>query len=138
MTKVAQFYQTDKIFNADPVPGAREGVQALRDMGYRLIIVTARMEDHEDESWKWVERHFAGLCCFPLVDRTERWIPPTDEGLFDSMICTGQFKDAHKTGHEITTKLSKSQVITDRTLRLLMLLSTAVINRSAQISVQNF
>ena len=29
------------------------------------------------------------------------------------MICTGQFKDAHKTGHEIVTKLNKSQVIMD-------------------------
>jgi hypothetical protein len=28
------------------------------------------------------------------------------------MICTGQFKDAHKTGHEIVTKLNKSQVRT--------------------------
>jgi phosphoglycolate phosphatase-like HAD superfamily hydrolase len=67
MQKVDQFYQTDKIFKSKPVPGAREGVQALRDMGYRLIIVTARMEDHEDESWKWVEQHFPGLCSFPFT-----------------------------------------------------------------------
>ena len=33
------------------------------------------------------------------------------------MICTGQFVDAHKTGHEIVTKLNKSQVpITDSAL----------------------
>lgn len=31
-------------------------------------------------------------------------------GLFDSVICTGQFKDATKDGHEIVTKLSKAQV----------------------------
>ena len=31
-------------------------------------------------------------------------------GLFDGIICTGQFKDAHKTGHEVTTKLSKAKV----------------------------
>ena len=64
MKKVNKFYQTDKIFNSKPVPGARQGIQALRDMGYRLIIVTARKEDYEEESWKWVEQHFAGLCRF--------------------------------------------------------------------------
>jgi phosphoglycolate phosphatase-like HAD superfamily hydrolase len=62
MAKVDQFYGTDRIFNTKPVPGAREGVQALRDLGYRLIIVTARKEDFEDQSWKWVEQHFPGLC----------------------------------------------------------------------------
>jgi hypothetical protein len=68
MKKVDQFYQTDKIFKSKPVPGAREGIQALRDMGYRLIIVTARKEDYEDDSWKWVEQHFTGLCNVPLTD----------------------------------------------------------------------
>jgi hypothetical protein len=33
-------------------------------------------------------------------------------GIFDSIICTGQFKDAHKTGHEVVTRLSKAQVRT--------------------------
>jgi hypothetical protein len=32
-------------------------------------------------------------------------------GIFDSVVCTGQFKDAHKNaGHEVVTKLSKAQV----------------------------
>ncbi|KAF9015478.1 hypothetical protein BDQ17DRAFT_1341135 [Cyathus striatus] len=91
--KVKQFYATDVIYQSDSVPGAYEGVQRLRDMGYKLIIVTARAEDHADESWKWVDRHFPGI--------------------FDSIICTGQFKDAHKTGHEVVTKLSKAQVCVD-------------------------
>lgn len=68
MKKVDEFYQTDRLFTTSPVPGAREGIQALRDMGYRLIIVTARKEDYEDESWKWVEQHFPGLCSFPCTN----------------------------------------------------------------------
>ncbi|KAG6814040.1 hypothetical protein H0H92_003890 [Tricholoma furcatifolium] len=91
--KVKDFYATDLIYRTKVVPGAREGVQALRDMGFRLIIVTARTEDNADESWEWVSKHFPGL--------------------FESIICTGQFKDAHKTGHEIVTKLSKAQVCAD-------------------------
>lgn len=42
------------------------------------------------------------------------------EGLFDSVICTGQFKDAHKTGHEVVTKLSKAQVCADLGAKLLI------------------
>ncbi|KAF9455020.1 hypothetical protein P691DRAFT_654605 [Macrolepiota fuliginosa MF-IS2] len=98
--KVIDFYKTDKIYTAGPVPGAREGIQTLKDMGFRLIIVTARQEDKADESWKWVTKHFPGL--------------------FDSIICTGQFKDAHKTGHEVVTKLSKSQVCEDIGAKLLI------------------
>ncbi|KAF8058263.1 hypothetical protein FPV67DRAFT_1524691 [Lyophyllum atratum] len=98
--KVKDFYSTDLIFNTKVVPGAREGVQSLRDMGFRLIIVTARTEDNADGSWEWVNKHFPGL--------------------FDSVICTGQFKDAHKTGHEVVTKLSKAQVCTDLGAKVLI------------------
>ncbi|KIK07409.1 hypothetical protein K443DRAFT_129090 [Laccaria amethystina LaAM-08-1] len=98
--KVKEFYMTDRIYQAKPVPGAKEGVQTLRELGYRLIIVTARAEDHADESWKWVDQHFPGI--------------------FDSIICTGQFKDAHKTGHEVVTRLSKAQVCEDLKAKVLI------------------
>ncbi|KAJ8457468.1 hypothetical protein ONZ45_g18301 [Pleurotus djamor] len=98
--KVKQFYTTDRIHQAQPVPGAREGIQTLRDMGYRLIIVTARTSDVAEPSWKWVDQHFPGL--------------------FDSLICTNQFKDENKVGHEVVTKLSKGQVCNDLGARLLI------------------
>ncbi|KAJ8703052.1 hypothetical protein PTI98_001708 [Pleurotus ostreatus] len=91
--KVKRFYATDRIYQAAPVPGAREGVQSLRDMGFRLVIVTARTQDVAEPSWKWVDKHFPGI--------------------FDTLICTNQFKDADKVGHEIVTKLSKGQVCND-------------------------
>jgi phosphoglycolate phosphatase-like HAD superfamily hydrolase len=56
-----EFYRTDRIYNTKPVPGAREGTESLRQMGFRLIIVTARSEDNADESWEWVERYFPGI-----------------------------------------------------------------------------
>ncbi|KAL0576799.1 hypothetical protein V5O48_005169 [Marasmius crinis-equi] len=99
-TKVQDFYSTRKIFEALPVAGAREGVQALHDMGFRLIIVTARSPDVHSDSWHWVDK----------------WFP----GLFDSVICTGQFKDAQKNSHEVTTKLSKAQVCADLNAQLLI------------------
>ncbi|KAF5377614.1 hypothetical protein D9615_005101 [Tricholomella constricta] len=98
--KVKDFYRTDLLYDAKVVPGAREGVLSLRNMGFRLIIVTARTEDNADESWEWVNKHFPGI--------------------FDSIICTGQFKDAHKTGHEVVTKLNKAQVCADLGVKLLV------------------
>ncbi|KAJ7693618.1 hypothetical protein B0H17DRAFT_1009900 [Mycena rosella] len=99
--KVKDFYSTDAIFQALPVPGAREGVQALRDMGYTLVIVTARMPDVADASWEWVEKYFPGA--------------------FAHLVFTGQFKDAHKLHHnEVLTNLTKSQVCADLKAQVLI------------------
>lgn len=102
-----EFYRTDRIYNTKPVPGAREGVETLKQMGFRLIIVTARSEDTADESWKWLERHFPGVlqCPVPLLRNSPLFV-----GTFETIICTGQFKDAHKKGHEVVTKLGKADV----------------------------
>ncbi|KAF8634445.1 hypothetical protein AX15_000894 [Amanita polypyramis BW_CC] len=91
MEKVAKFNSTDRMYDAQPVPGAREGLQALNDMGYRIIVVTARTKNEAGRSWKWVEKHFPGMV--------------------EKIICTGQFEDAHKKGHEVVTRLGKAQVI---------------------------
>ncbi|KAJ3919018.1 hypothetical protein F5877DRAFT_66896 [Lentinula edodes] len=100
--RVRDFYASMQLYNAAPVTGAREGVKALHDMGFKLIVVTARSSDVKEESWDWINQWFPG------------------EGLFDSVICTGQFKDATKDGHEIVTKLSKAQVCADLKARLLI------------------
>lgn len=71
--KVGDFYKTDRIYHTTLVPGAREGIQALKDMGFRLIIVTARPED-ADRSWKWVSKHFPGLCSPSHREWKPEWI----------------------------------------------------------------
>ncbi|THU91637.1 hypothetical protein K435DRAFT_227123 [Dendrothele bispora CBS 962.96] len=98
--KVRSFYDAKQIFDVMPVPGAREGVQTLKDMGFRLIIVTARSTEVKEDSWSWIQK----------------WFPD----VFDTVICTGQFKDANKAGHEVTTKLSKAQVCANLKARLLI------------------
>ncbi|KAJ7071451.1 hypothetical protein C8F01DRAFT_1110575 [Mycena amicta] len=98
--KVKQFYNTDAIFQARPVPGAREGVQALKDMGYKLVIVTARDAAIADASEQWVEKYFPGL--------------------FANLIFTGQFKDAHLHHGEVLTNLTKSQVCADVKAQILI------------------
>ncbi|KAJ7042672.1 hypothetical protein C8F04DRAFT_1076720 [Mycena alexandri] len=97
--KFKDFYDTDTIFRAIPIPGAREGVQSLKDMGYKLVIVTARTADLADASWEWVEKYFPGV--------------------FTNLIFTGQF--AHKLHHnEVLTNLTKSQVCADLKAQLLI------------------
>ncbi|KAI9639630.1 HAD-like domain-containing protein [Dioszegia hungarica] len=44
-----------------PVPGAREGLQKLKDMGYRLIIITARGESSREVSEDWIAEHMPDL-----------------------------------------------------------------------------
>ncbi|KAJ7456574.1 hypothetical protein FB451DRAFT_1407269 [Mycena latifolia] len=96
--KVKEFYSTDAIFQAIPVPDAREGVQALRDMGYSLVIVTARTPDVADASWEWVEKYFPGPSA-----------------------CAKMYQDAHKLHHnEVLTNLTKSQVCADLKAQVLI------------------
>lgn len=87
-----------------PVPGAKDGVEALRQLGYRLVIVTARNKNVEHVSWQWVKRHFGDA--------------------FEYIICTGQFgvyKDFHANKeHEIATKSSKAEVCIDIGAKLLI------------------
>lgn len=105
--KLEDFYKTDRLYKASPVPGALKGLQTLRDMSFRLIIVTARQEDKADESWKWVTKHFPGIDNHRSYDKVTELTSPT--GIFENIICTGQFKDTHKSGHEVVTKLNKPQ-----------------------------
>ncbi|KIK99784.1 hypothetical protein PAXRUDRAFT_822400 [Paxillus rubicundulus Ve08.2h10] len=93
--KVRDFYKTDWISNALPVDGAQRGVQALRKLGYRLFIVTARSQHVHDASSEWVQRYF--------------------DGCFEKIICTGQFAaqqlpDGAAEEHVVLKKLSKAEV----------------------------
>lgn len=65
LEKVKEFYDTDQLGSARPVPGATEGLRALEDLGYDPVIVTARVLDQEHASTaRWLETHFKGqrLC----------------------------------------------------------------------------
>lgn len=62
---------TDWVSSIRPIEGAQEGIAALRRLGYRLVIITARNEHVRDASWEWTQRHFPGC--------------------FEEIICTGQF-----------------------------------------------
>ncbi|KAG6335623.1 hypothetical protein ID866_3459 [Astraeus odoratus] len=111
--KVRKFYETNWVEYVGPVPGAKEGVAALRRLGYRLVIVTARNKSVESASWSWVKQHFGDA--------------------FDCIICTGQFASAQKAvadgvykasaadvNPEVAIKSSKARVCIDIGARLLV------------------
>lgn len=92
------FYATDWVSSIQPIEGAQEGTTALRRLGYRLVIITARNDHVRDVSWEWAERHFPGC--------------------FQEIICTGQFAVQQRPdgvpgadlGNVIPKKLTKAEI----------------------------
>ena len=82
MDKVNEFYDTDQLKHADPVSGSLNALNHLREMGYRLIIVTARTVSYElNNTVTWLDKHFNGN---PIWDslgqrayRTKEYSPPS-------------------------------------------------------------
>jgi len=61
MDKVNEFYDTDQLKHADPVPGSLDALNHLHEMGYGLIIVTARTVVYElNSTVTWLDKHFNG------------------------------------------------------------------------------
>ena len=90
MRKVEEFWKTDYLDRTPPVEGAYEGLVALKNMGFRLVLVTARQQRELERSLQWLEKHFPGL--------------------IDWMICTGQSQETLADEKELLTKLSKADV----------------------------
>ncbi len=61
MVKVKDFY-TNNLMKPIPVPGAVEGVKALKELGYKLFIVTARHTTEVERTQRWLDQYFPGLC----------------------------------------------------------------------------
>ena len=109
--KVTEYYATDRLDGALPIPDALDGVKRLKGMGFKLVVVTARPHDVRERSLLWVDRHFPGMHDHSSQKQvTTMRCPP---GLFESVICTGQSQEgifAH--GHELVTKTTKADVRT--------------------------
>ncbi|KAI0706061.1 hypothetical protein BC835DRAFT_1311935 [Cytidiella melzeri] len=88
--KVEEYYATDSLEKALPIPGALEGLAKLKELGYRLVIVTARQRRELHRSARWVETHYPNI--------------------FDDMICTGQSQETLGDANQFVTKLSKADI----------------------------
>jgi hypothetical protein len=88
--KVEEFYATDYLDKALPIPGALEALTKLKELGYRAVIVTARQRRELHRSVRWIEEHYPGI--------------------FDDIICTGQSQETLADPNQYLTKLSKADV----------------------------
>jgi len=79
-------------------------------MGFRLVVVTARAQEFANESWSWVDKHFPGVFSLWGGNVVRNKFNAEAQGLFDSLVCTGQFKDYDKDGCGVATKLRKAEV----------------------------
>lgn len=66
--KVKRLYASGRVYQTTPVPGALEGAQKLREMGYTLVIVTAREKEEMEHTERWLERHFSGDCLCAIMN----------------------------------------------------------------------
>lgn len=53
-----EYFKTDYFRNIPVVPGAREGIAALKAKGFRLVIVTSRQLVIEKATREWLDRNF--------------------------------------------------------------------------------
>ncbi|KAH7340400.1 hypothetical protein B0J17DRAFT_715621 [Rhizoctonia solani] len=61
LNKVREFSKSEHFLSTPPVQGALEGVKALKDLGYRLEIVTARASKHQHGTEMWLNKYIPGV-----------------------------------------------------------------------------
>ncbi|WWC70412.1 uncharacterized protein I206_104363 [Kwoniella pini CBS 10737] len=88
---VAKLYQAGLYMKAPPVPGAKENLHRLKDLGYNLIIITARSENQR-----------AG---------TEDWIAKYLPDIFDEIHFTGAFQHLEPTKEEKEGHVARKAVV---------------------------
>ena len=59
--KVREFLISSAVTSIPPIEGAQRGCKRLKEAGYKLVVITARMHDIAHESVEWLETHFAGI-----------------------------------------------------------------------------
>lgn len=50
-----------RISHAGVINGAKDGVRNLHQLGFRLVVVTAREKEEMEESRRWLTEHFGGI-----------------------------------------------------------------------------
>ncbi|KAG8967359.1 hypothetical protein FRC03_010104 [Tulasnella sp. 419] len=61
VVKVTKFYDSDDYINAPPIPGAARSCKILKERGYRLVIVTARSDEHRQITEDAIRRYFPDI-----------------------------------------------------------------------------
>lgn len=59
--KVREFLLSPIANEIPPIEGAQRGTKRLKEAGYKLVVITARIHDIANESVEWLEKHFPGI-----------------------------------------------------------------------------
>ncbi|KDQ20419.1 hypothetical protein BOTBODRAFT_151091 [Botryobasidium botryosum FD-172 SS1] len=94
--KVTSFYASDYFANAPPVPRAFEGAKALRELGYRLVVVTARGTDQREVTETWLNKHFPNI--FEAVHYTSEFKIKDNNGKLSMSFQLGKAQILQKLG----------------------------------------
>ncbi|WVO22348.1 uncharacterized protein IAS62_003678 [Cryptococcus decagattii] len=94
VSMVSKLYQNGLYMRAPPVPGAKEALQKLKDMGYCLIIITARSESQREG--------------------TEDWIMEYLPDIFDEIHFTGAFQDLEPTKEEHEGHAARKAIVSHK------------------------
>jgi hypothetical protein len=84
--KVREFLHSDVSKSIPPIEGAQRGTKRLKEAGYRLVVITARMHDTADDSVEWLEEHFPDI--------------------FDTIYFTSAFQTAEKDTQHLVTEVA--------------------------------
>jgi len=86
MEKVHKFLHSSEAKAIPPIEGAQRGTKRLKDAGYKLVVITARMHDIAEDSVAWLEEHFPGI--------------------FDTIYFTSAFQATEKETQQLITGIS--------------------------------
>jgi hypothetical protein len=86
MKKIEEFLLSEHVNDLAPIEGAQRGTKALKDAGYRLVVITARMHQIADNSIQWLEKNFPGI--------------------FDTVYFTSAFQQAPEESKHLITELN--------------------------------
>ncbi|OXG99951.1 hypothetical protein C370_07378 [Cryptococcus neoformans A1-35-8] len=91
---VTKLYAEGLYMKAPPVEGAKEALKRLKDLGYSLVIITARSEGQREG--------------------TEEWITTYLPDIFDEIHFTGAFQDLEPTKKEHEGHAAKKAIVSHK------------------------
>ncbi|WWC89535.1 uncharacterized protein L201_004459 [Kwoniella dendrophila CBS 6074] len=99
---VAKLYQGGLYMRAPPVEGAKEGLHRLKDLGYNLVIITARSENQRSGTEDWIAEYLPDI--FDEIHFT---------GAFQHLEPTREEKEGHVARKAVVShhKRSKAEII---------------------------
>ncbi|TPX34713.1 hypothetical protein SmJEL517_g02695 [Synchytrium microbalum] len=83
--KVRQWYQLASFANLDPVPGALEALQRLKEF-YDLVVVTSRQDFIRAATIANIQKHYPGIFDDEHIHFANHWIHPTDHVHYQGLV----------------------------------------------------